>query len=324
MLNYIIRRVLYMIPIVLGVMVVTFLLFNVAQKPRMMAKRILGEKASAQVIENWLQQRGYDKPLFINTAPGRKLLDSQFFNHMRSLALFRFGVSDRTGEPITQIFRRGALPSLMITLPALLVGLTLSVSIALFLVLVRESRVDQAGIVVCVILMSVSYMAYIIFGQWLVAVKASYFPAFGFNLEGFGTVKYLLLPVGIMVISELGAEVRLYRSIFIEEIRQDYVRTAQAKGASSYRVLFVHVLKNGMIALITMVVASLPFLIMGSLLIEKFFGIPGLGGLTIDAVQTANFSVVRAVVYLGSLLYLGGLLLTDICYAAVDPRIRFK
>lgn len=324
MLDYVLRRLLYAIPIVFGVMLITFGLFYVVQSPRAMARKILGEKAPDQAIQNWLHNRGYDKPRFFNTTPGQRLFDSQFCNHIRSLAVFDLGVSDTTGEPIWNSFKRGAIPSLLITLPAFIFGLFLSVAVALYLVFIRESKMDALGTLVCVILMSVSYLVYVIFGQWLVAVQLKYLPAFGFNLAGFNTARYLLLPVLIAVVAGLGSDVRLYRAIFIEEIQHDYVRTAQAKGAGGARVLFVHVLKNGMIALITLLVASLPFLIMGSLVLENFFGIPGLGNLTITAIRESNFAVVRATVYLGAVFYLVGLLLTDLCYAAVDPRIRLR
>ncbi len=323
MFSYLIRRILYMVPIVVGVMVITFVLFYVVQKPRAMALRILGPKASPQAVENWLHNRGYDKPVYFNTRPGHNFLDSQFFNNLKALAVFDLGVSDATGEPVLEMFKHGAIPSLMITLPAFVLGFFLALALSLFLVFVRDSPIDLGGIIACVCLMSVPIMVYVIFGQWLMANQLKYFPAFGFNIEGFSTLKFLALPVCIMIVSGLGVDVRLYRSIFLEEVRAEYVRTAQAKGASHARVLLGHVLKNGMISLITLVVASLPFLIMGTLVLESFFGIPGLGNLAINAIHTSDFSVVRADVYLGSLLYLLGLLLTDISYAAVDPRIRF-
>lgn len=324
MINYLIRRLLYSIPIIFGVILLTFLLFFVVQSPRTMAKRILGNKASEQSVDNWLHQRGYDKPRFLNMQSGHAIWDSQFFTQIKSLALFDLGVSDATGESVSAMFRRGMIPSLLITLPSFIVGFFLSLGLSLFLTLVRNSLLDRAAIMLCVALMSVSIIVYVIFVQWWVAVKLSCLPAFGFYPSGLSTLKYLLLPVMVAVLSGLGSDVRLYRSIFIEEIRQDYVRTALAKGASNHRLLFVHVLKNGLISLITLVVSSLPFLIMGSLVLEGFFGIPGLGNLTVDAIKTADFAVVRVSVYLGSLLYLFALLLTDVCYAAVDPRIRFK
>jgi peptide/nickel transport system permease protein len=189
---------------------------------------------------------------------------------------------------------------------------------------VRDSLIDRWGTALCVAGMSIPITVYVIYGQLFAAKIFPWFPAFGFNLEGFSTIRFIALPVLVMVISGLGPDVRMYRTIFLEEVRAEYIRTAQAKGASHARVLMVHMLKNGMIAIITLVVAALPFLIMGTLVIESFFGIPGLGNLMTNAIQTSDFGVIQADVYLGSLLYLFGLLLTDICYAAVDPRIRLQ
>ncbi len=324
MASYLIRRILYMVPIIFGVMVITFVLFFVVQSPTAMAKRILGPKAKPEAIQNWLHNRGYDKPRFINTQPGATWWDSQFVHQMKALATFDLGYSDATGESIARMFRQGAIPSLLITVPSFIFGFLISLSAALFFVFVRDSRTDLFGVILCVAMMSIPIQVYVIFGQWLIAVKTSYLPAFGFYLSGASTIKFLVLPVILYTLADLGGEVRLYRTIFLEEIHQEYVKTAQAKGVSPARVLFVHVLKNGMISIITLVVASLPFLIIGSLVLENFFGIPGLGNLTVNAIRTSDFAVVRTTVYLGSLLYLVGLLLTDICYAAVDPRIRFQ
>lgn len=322
MAAYLIRRIFYMIPILLGVMLVTFVLFYVVQKPRAMAVRILGPKASPQAVENWLHNRGYDKPTFFNTEHGHNLFDSQFFDNIKSLATFQLGESDATGERVLDMFKRGAIPSLLITLPAFICGLAVAISISLFFVFVRESLLDVWGIVICVAMMSLPVMVYVIFGQWLFANALAYFPAFGFSLEGLTTARFLALPVSIMVFAGIGGSVRFYRAVFLEEARSDYIRTALAKGASHGRVLFIHVLKNGLISLITVVVAALPSLILGSLVIESFFGIPGLGEMSKSAIQTSDFALVRANVYFGSLLYLFGLLLTDVCYALVDPRVR--
>jgi peptide/nickel transport system permease protein len=243
---------------------------------------------------------------------------------MGRLARFDLGKSDVTNRPLAEDFREGALPSLLLTVPAFFVGLALSVVLALYLVFIRNGVVDLTASLACVALMSVPVMVYIIAGQFLVAQVLNYFPAFGFQLEGFSTAKFLLLPVVLMVVSGLGADVRLFRAMFIEEMGQDYIRTARAKGVSSALVLLRHVFKNGLINLITLVVASLPFLIMGSVVLENFFGIPGLGNKLFSAIQAPDFAVVQASVFLGSLLYLGGLLLTDICYAWADPRIRLQ
>ncbi len=323
MFAYLIRRLLYMVPILFGVMLFTFLLFNVVNKPEIMALNILGPKADEQTIATWLHNRGYDKPLFFNTGEGA-FYDSQFFHTVRQFATFNLGVSDATGEPVSAMLKRGILPSLLITLPAFALGLALSLAISLLLVFVRESLLDFWGVVLAVATMSIPITVYVIFGQWVAANLFNYFPAFGFNLEGLSTARFLALPVAIMVISGIGGDVRLYRAIFLEEVKADYIRTAQAKGASGARVLLVHVLKNGMISIITLVVASLPFLIMGTLVIENFFGIPGLGNMVVDAITTSDFALIRANVYVGSLLFLFGLLLTDLCYAIADPRIRLQ
>ena len=330
MLNYLIRRLLYMVPILLGVMLITFILFNVVASPREMALQNLGPKASAQAIENWLHNRGYvdengrPYPLFLNTERGGNPFDSLYFRSMKRFATFDLGESFATGEPVVDMIKRGAIPSLCITLPAFVLGLFLSITASLLLVFVRDSPLDRWGAVLCVAGMSIPITVYVIFGQWMAANLFNYFPAFGFNMEGLSTARFIALPVAIMVFSGLGVDVRMYRAIFLEEVRADYIRTAQAKGASHARVLMVHMLKNGMISLITLVVAALPFLIMGTLVIESFFGIPGLGNLMTTAIQTKDFGVIQADVYFGSLLYLFGLLVTDICYALVDPRIRLQ
>jgi peptide/nickel transport system permease protein len=169
--------------------------------------------------------------------------------------------------------------------------------------------------------MSVSGLFYIIGGQWLVSKLLHLVPISGYD-TGLGAIKFLILPVIIGVIGGIGAGTRWYRTLFLEEINKDYVRTARAKGLSERSVLFGHVLKNAMIPILTGVVVVLPLLFMGSLITESFFGIPGLGSYTIDAISSQDFAIVRAMVFLGSALYILGLLLTDISYTLVDPRVR--
>lgn len=335
MLSYLLRRILNAPLIIFGVMIITFLIFFVAQKPETMARNILGKRATPQTTYDWLHTRGYDKPLFFNVGQKREapdghpyasqgFFDTIFFNQMWKLATFDLGVSDVTGRELKQVFREGAVPSLLLTLPAYLVGFCFATGLALFLVFVRNSALDTLGVFMCVALMSIPAMVYIIFGQAVIALGLNYFPAFGFDLQGTGIVRFLALPVALIIVIHLGHDVRLYRAVFLEEIAQDYVRTAQAKGVPNRRLLLVHVLKNGMIALITMVVANLPVLILGSLLVESFFGIPGLGNLLISAIQTSDLAVVRSTTFLTSILYIIGLTMTDICYALVDPRIRLS
>jgi peptide/nickel transport system permease protein len=313
MFSYILRRLLYAVPIVLGVIAITFLLFNVLQTPQAAAALVLGPKASEQARNDWIKNRGLDKPK-----------SEQFVKHVKNMATFEFGTSWKSGRELNEVFRQGAGPSLLITLPGFLAGLLGGVGLALYQVFVRNSLLDRSITFFAVALMSVPTVVYIIFLQAVGALMLNYFPASGFDWRGLETLKFVALPIITMAIVNLGSDVRLYRTIFMEEINQDYVRTALAKGLSSGQVLGIHVLKNGLISLITLTVATLPRLIMGSLLIENFFGIPGLGNVLVLAIGTGDQPVVMASVYLGSLLYIGGLILTDICYALADPRIRLS
>ena len=335
MLSYLLRRLLYAPLIILGVMLVTFVIFFIVQKPETMARNILGKRATPETTYEWLHTRGYDKPLFLNVGQQRQSpdgnpyasqgpLDTIFFNQLWKLAVLDLGVSDVTGRELKEVFQEGALPSLLLTLPAYIAGFFMAVGLSLYLVFVRNSALDTVGILLCVALMSIPGMVYIIFGQAVVALGLNYFPAFGFDLSGWSSLRFLALPVSLVVVMHLGHDTRLYRAVFLEEIGQDYVRTALAKGVSSPRLLLVHVLKNGMIALITLIVAHLPLLILGSMLVENFFGIPGLGNLLVNAIQTSDLAVVRATTFLTSILYIVGLTVTDVFYALVDPRIRLS
>jgi len=214
-------------------------------------------------------------------------------------------------------------PSLAIALPTFIVGLIVYISFALLMTLFRATALDIAGVALCVLLMSVSGLFYIIGGQFVVSKLWHLVPISGYD-GGIGGFKFVALPIVIGVVGSVGSSSRWYRTIFLEEIGKDYVRTARAKGLSELRVLFRHVLKNAMIPILTGVVVVIPLLFMGSLLTESFFGIPGLGSYTIDAINAQDFSVVRAMVFLGSLLYIVGLILTDISYTMVDPRVRLQ
>jgi peptide/nickel transport system permease protein len=187
----------------------------------------------------------------------------------------------------------------------------------------RGTYIDQWGLVVCVFLMSISMLFYIIGGQYLFGKLLRWFPISGFE-NGDSWWKFIILPVVVGVISSLGSYVRFYRTIFLEETGQDYIRTARAKGLGEGTILFKHALKNAMIPILTNVVMSIPFLFMGTFLLEVFFGIPGLGSFTIEAIDANDFAIVRSMVFLSSILYIVGLILTDISYTLVDPRIRFS
>ena len=325
MFAYIVRRVLYALPILLGVNLLTFALFFVVNTPDDMARMQLGAKrVTPDAIERWKVERGYDKPRFINdSAKGLgRFTETIFFDKSLRMFAFEFGSAD-DGRDIAEEIRTRMVPSLAIALPTFVLGLYVTVSFALLLVFFRQTVLDFSGVVLCVAMMSVSSLFYIIGGQWLIAKVWQLVPISGYaaSLEG---ARFLVLPVIISVVAGIGANTRWYRTIFLEEISRDYVRTARAKGLSELRVLFRHVLKNAMIPVLTGVVVVIPLLFMGSLLVESFFGIPGLGSYTIDAINAQDFSVVRAMVFIGSLLYIAGLLLTDISYTLVDPRVRLE
>ena len=325
MIAYLIRRILYALPILIGVNLLTFTLFFVINTPDDMARVQLGMKrVTPEAIEKWKQQRGYDKPLMFNaqSAGTAKLTDTIFFQKSASMFVFDFGYSD-DGRSISREISTRMLPSLVIALPTFVVGLLLYVTFALLMTLFRGTALDVAGVTLCVLLMSISTLFYIIGGQFMVSKLWHWVPISGYA-GGMDSLRFILLPVLIGVLGGIGASSRWYRTIFLEEVGRDYVRTARAKGLSELRVLFRHVLKNAMIPILTGVVAVIPLLFMGSLLTESFFGIPGLGSYTIDAIQAQDFGVVRAMVFLGSALYIVGLILTDISYTMVDPRVRLQ
>jgi peptide/nickel transport system permease protein len=323
MIAYIIRRVLYAIPILIGVNLITFALFFVVNSPDDMARMHLGAKRVTQeAIEKWKAERGYDKPLMVNeqAAGMEKVTDTIFFEKSLALFAFEFGRAD-DGRSIGREISVRMWPSLAIAVPTLIIGIGVQISFALLLAFFRGSYIDLWGVVICIIMMSISGLFYIIGGQYLISKLWHLVPISGYDM-GANAFKFIVLPVIIGVIGGMGSGIRLYRTLFLEELGKDYVRTARAKGLSEVRVLFAHVLKNAMIPILTGVVVILPVLFLGSLILESFFGIPGLGSYTIDAIQAQDFAVVRAMVFLGSVLYIIGLLLTDISYTLVDPRVR--
>lgn len=325
MIAYIIRRILYAIPILIGVNILTFVLFFVVNSPDDMARMNLGMKrVTPEAIETWKAERGYDKPLLFNSASQGvgQLTDTIFFQKSLKLFQFDFGTSDSDRDIGYDISQR-MWPSLAIAVPVLIVGLLVNITYALLIAFFRATYIDIWSVVICVVMMSISSLFYIIGGQYLVSKLLHLVPISGYD-TGFAAIKFLVLPVLIGVVGGIGSGTRWYRTLFLEEINRDYVRTARAKGLSEGIVLFRHVLKNAMIPILTGVVVVLPLLFMGSLITESFFGIPGLGSYTIDAINRQDFAIVRAMVFLGSVLYIIGLLLTDISYTLVDPRVRLS
>ncbi len=323
MTAYLVRRLLYALPILIGVNVLTFTLFFFVNSPDNMARLHLGVKrVTPEAIARWKVDRGYDRPLLYNAeaAGVGRLTDTIFFKHSLRLFVFDFGKAD-SGRDIGYDIRQRMWPSLAIALPTLVLGLLVNISFALMLALLRGSYVDNWGMVLCVVMMSISTLFYIILGQYVFSKVLHLVPISGYQ-TGWAAMKFTLLPVIIGTVGGIGAGTRLYRTFFLEEINKDYVRTGRAKGLSELRILFTHVLKNAMIPILTGVVVVIPLLFIGSLIMESFFAIPGLGSYTIDAIQQQDFGVVRSMVFLGSVLYIVGLVLTDISYTMVDPRVR--
>lgn len=325
MIAYLIRRIIYMFPILIGVNILTFALFFVVNSPDDMARMHLGEKYVEQnAIEKWKRNHGYDKPLFVNhTESGIKMMtQTLFFQKSLKLFAFDFGRSDG-GRDISYDISERMWPSLIVALPILLIGLMVNIIFAMCMAFFKSSYIDITGVIFCIMLMSVSSLFYIIGGQYLFGKVLRLVPISGFS-DGFSGLKFVILPAVVGVIGGMGSGARWYRTIFLEEMEKDYIKTARAKGLKESIVLFVHVLKNAMLPILTGIIVIIPSLFMGSLILESFFGIPGLGSYVIDAIAAQDFAVVRSMVFLGSILYIVGLILTDISYTLVDPRIRLQ
>jgi peptide/nickel transport system permease protein len=320
---YIVRRLLYTVPILIGINLLTFTLFFIVNTPNDMARLHLGiKRVTPEAIEKWKKEHGYDKSLLVNAQEQgtRIFTETIFFEKSISLFLFDFGHAD-DGRDIGRDIQQRMGPSLAIAIPGLIIGLLINIVAAMTLAFFRATYLDYWGVIIAVAMMSISLLFYIIGGQFLFSKLFRLVPISGFD-EGISMVKFLILPTLIGLLSGVGSGSRWYRTLFLEEIGKDYVRTARAKGISESIVLFRHVLRNAAIPILTGVVVVIPLLFLGALLTESFFGIPGLGSYTIDAINSQDFGIVRAMVFLGSVLYIVGLILTDITYAWADPRVR--
>lgn len=318
MTAYIIRRLLSVIPITLGVLLIVFLLFRVVGGNP--AYRIAGKNASPEKIAQISKERGYDRPYFLNFQQfPRRLLDAQFPRLVGHLVRGEFGESLSTKQPVAQMLRAGLVPSLCLTTPLFLLNLVLAIALALLAAYYRNTWLDRTLVVVSVMAMSVSSLVYIMVGQFWLASEWRLFPVWGF--EG---PQYLLLPILIGLIGGVGGSLRFYRTVMLDEVYQDYVRTARAKGVAPRGVLFRHVLRNALIPILTNVVVALPFLYTGSLLLESFFGIPGLGRMLVMAIPNGDEDILFAETFIGAVLFVLATTLTDIAYTWADPRIRLK
>lgn len=308
---YIIRRLLYVIPVLLGVCLIIFVLFNlVSPDPTLI---MLGKHASLSQMEDLRRELGLDRPWIL-----------QYWDVVKSAFTFDFGRSWSTKQEIVEMIKAGAIPSLTLSIPAFFISTVLSISISLFVAFFRGTMIDKTVVFLCVTMMSISSLAYILFGQWFFAFKLGWFEISGYEFGVPEFIPFVILPVIIWVALGIGPDVRFYRTIILDEIYQDYVRTARAKGLAENVIMFKHVLKNAMIPIVTYVIIQIPFLILGALLLESFFSIPGLGGITLNAINSSDFPVVKAMTILISVAYILFSVLTDVIYTLVDPRVRLK
>ena len=323
MVRYVFKRLWETIPTTIGILLLTFVLFNVVGGSP--AEVILGKNATAESVAAFNRKWGYDKPLIFGDCSDCsdcsivRLFDSQFFNFVGGLCKGDFGYSIENQEPVIEVLKRGVGPSLSLTVPILVGGVIVALMLALLAAAMRGGWVDRAVLLASAVLMSVNYVIWVLAGQFFLSYKAGIFPVWGYE-----NAFYLVLPVAIGILSSLGTDVRFFRTAILDEVYKPYVLTARAKGLSGWTIMTRHVLRNALIPIVTYVSLSIPYLFTGSLLLESFFGIPGLGSVSINAIHSADMAVVRAVVVLGSLLYQFVNLLTDVLYAFLDPRIRMN
>ena len=325
MLSYMIRRLGYGVLILLGVNLATFFLFFTINTPDDMARlNIGGKRVNQEVIEKWKAERGYDKPLYVNDkkSGSERITETIFWERSVSLFSLNFGRADAesAGDIGHEVATRMWV-SLQLALPLFILQVIASTAFALLLVMFRHSRLDFWGVVACVLMLSISSLFYIIVGQFMFSRVLKLAPISGY-VGGLDAMKFLLLPIGLSLLARLGGEARLYRAMFLEELGKDYVRTARAKGLAEISVLFRHVLRNALIPIITSAGSYLPYVFLGSLVFESFFGLPGLGAYVIEAITKQDFAIVRTMVFLGSLLYIATYVLIDIAYTWADPRVR--
>jgi len=310
MLGYIARRLLHALPTVFGIALLTFLLFHaVGADP---VRTALGQHASPEAIAALRRQWGLDRPLPI-----------QFLEFLRQIATFDFGSSFVTGEDLGTQIKSGALVSLAVTAPPFFVGLVVNIAVGLFITRHRDGLADRMTRALFVAGMSVSSLVYVLVFQYVFAFKLGWFPISGYA-PGPAAIAFLSLPWLIQLLIGMGPDVRLYRSVFLDEAKADYVRTARAKGASEAVVYGRHLLANSWMPIITNTVTTIPFLILGAFLMERFFSIPGIGNLTIDALGRGDLPILKAVTVLGAIALVLFNLLSDLLYAWVDPRVRIR
>jgi len=304
LLGYIIRRLWQMLPTMLGVVLLLFVLFNwVGGDP---AYLLAGKMADADSIANIRRQLGVDQPYYM-----------QLWIFIRQVVTFDFGLSWATGEPVSELVVTRLGPSLAVLAPLTVLETGIGIALALMVAFVRGSLTDRAVMLACTVGMSISILVYIIVCQYGLAYRLGWFP-----VQGWGGWRYAVLPILIGLAVSLAPTLRLFRSFVLDEVGQDYVRTARAKGLSERRVMWVHVLRNAALPILTHVMSNLPALLIGAFLLERFFGIPGIGREVILAVERSDFPVIKAVTVYVAVATMVFNLLTDLLYQAVDPRVK--
>ncbi len=311
MVKYVLRRLLYMIPILFGVTLLTFCLFNVVGGDP--AAQKAGRHATAEQIEMVRKELGLDRPLHL-----------QYLYFLRQIATLDFGHSWATQQNVSTMIAEGIGPSLCLTVPAFFLTIVLTVMCGLVFARYRGSTLDRSGMVFALAAQSISSLVVIIAFQYIFAYKLNLFPVSGWEPGWVERWSYLFLSIIIYIVVSFGENVLFYRAVFIDEIYQDYVRTARAKGVPEALILFKHILRNALVPIITLVVLQMPLLILGSLLLENFFGIPGLGGMLVLAINNSDFPVIKAMTVIGAILYMIFQLFSDVLYAVVDPKVQLR
>jgi len=307
---FVVRRVWQMLPTMLGVVLLVFMLFNwVGGDP---AYILAGKMANAEAIANIRHQLGVDQSY-----------PMQLWIFIRQIVTFDFGLSWATGEPVSHIIATRLGPSLTVLIPLTVLETLIGIALALAVAFVRGSPTDRAVMIACTVGMSISILVYIIVLQYGLAYKMGLFPVQGWG-QGLreNLLRYAALPILIGLAVSIAPTLRLYRSFVLDEVGQDYVRTARAKGLGERRVMWVHVLRNAAIPIVTHVMASLPALLIGAFLLERFFGIPGIGREVILAVERSDFPVIKAITVYVAVATMVFNLLTDLMYQALDPRVK--
>lgn len=295
----------------IGVTLITFVLFNMLGGDP--AVRFAGKHATAEQVEVIRAELGLNRSL-----PG------QYVHYLKQIVTLDFGRSWATKQKISTMIDDGLSATLSLTIPPFLASVVFCIGLALFAAYFRGTVFDKGIFITCLALMSISSLVYILSLQYFLAYEVGLFPISGWDQSWTGRWMYLVLPWIIMFVLMLGPNILVYRSVILDEAYQDYVRTARAKGLSTRAVFSKHILKNAMIPIITVIVIEMPFLITGSVLVENFFSIPGLGGLVIRALNESDFPVVKAMTVITSFVYMFFNLAADILYGVVDPRVKLN